>query len=74
MLESKAKGLICPFMTNTVGFHSPDSGTYGGTIETECIGSQCMAWEFDAISENQSGILPPKPIGTSTTNGYCRRL
>lgn len=39
----------------------------------KCNPEKCIAWEWETTYKHYDK-LPPKPIGKSTTDGYCKRI
>ena len=69
MKVEEAKTKVCPFMVDCT-FKVNDCIA---TKYKNCICDKCMAWEWETTYKHYAS-LPSKPIGKSTTDGYCKRI
>ena len=68
MTTDEAKTKICPFMNEYIRVGEREIAEV-----KNCICDECMAWEWETTYKHYD-TLPPKPIGKSTTDGYCKRI
>ena len=67
MRIDEAKTKVCPFMVDCT-FKVNDCIA---TRYKNCIGNECMAWEWENKSDGKGGYFSDCK---STTDGYCKRI
>ena len=73
MEVSEAKTKVCPFMVD----YTFEANDCIATRYRNCIGNECMAWEWENKSDGKGGDFIATMANydcKSTTDGYCKRI